>query len=295
MSPKEDLFQRWLGQKTEESKTSQSAKNSYPEVPEDRRPSPTLNGKLADYLHSQERRKIALESYSGPEQPWTISDAPTRAAVAMALILASHLTRFAGTSMDDAKLDHARDSLMHMFGAKDAVRIEAEAYDLLSWFAGAMNPDWRETVEPEEDLSQGETSEDAILRIISDAIAHQYDLEMRYYTGSRGAFSTRRITPQEIIAEKYLVAFCHTRQEKRIFRLTRIVKLTPVDENSQPLENRLCYPSAADTRVPELPRVSLESVEKKHAKSPKKASGKSRESEEPKKSAPDSGIQKTLF
>ena len=290
MAPKEDLLELWLQQRKEKSapKTAQpqpaargngrdgdaSGSAPMPDVPADRRPTPTLSGKLADYLAQKERRDIEPEHYDADDRPWTAEDAGTKTALAVSLVLAAHIARFAGTTIDEKKLLAARDSLMRLFGPRDAVKIEVEAYSLMSWFAGAIDPEWRAEADAAPQ-PEGETSRAAMLQILEDAIRDGHDLMMHYYTSSRSAFSDRRITPIDVTAEKYLVAYCHTRREKRVFRLSRIVRLVPVDADEVPIADGLCYPNAQDTRVPALPKVSLGAAVgagegKPKAKSPKK-------------------------
>ena len=248
---KESQFEQWLKNrsaeitKNEPSLLASSASSDSP-VPQmdpsndpvtDARhlPPPLLSGKLADYLSTKKPRefKESPERLISKNVPITITDNDVRAAVAMSVILASHLTRFASTTISEAALLQFREQILKTFGAHDAVLLEIEAYDLLKWFAGAMNEEWMASVpvvSQKED--QGLLDHIAVLK---RAIDEKLDLDMTYYTGTRAEFSTRRITPIEIDAEKYLIAYCHTRKENRRFRLSRILSLNWVEPTQHTL------------------------------------------------------------
>ncbi len=248
---KESQFEQWLKNrsaeitKNEPSLLASSASSDSP-VPQmdpsndpvtDARhlPPPLLSGKLADYLSTKKPRefKESPERLISKNVPITITDNDVRAAVAMSVILASHLTRFASTTISEAALLQFREQILKTFGAHDAVLLEIEAYDLLKWFAGAMNEEWMASVpvvSQKED--QGLLDHIAVLK---RAIDEKLDLDMTYYTGTRAEFSTRRITPIEIDAEKYLIAYCHTRKENRRFRLSRILSLNWIEPTQHAL------------------------------------------------------------
>lgn len=247
---KETQFERWLKDRADEKKTPEppdSAISSLPTLDRTDEPitdarhlaPPLLSGKLATYLSEQKPREFhgANRPLISPNVPLTINDTETRAAVAMAVILTSHLTRFASTTISETALLQFRDQILKTFGAHDAVRLEIEAYDLLNWFAGAMNDSWAvHTPDSTRDEDKGLQDHIAVLK---RAIDEKLDLDMSYYTGTRGEFSTRRITPIEINAEKYLIAYCHTRKENRRFRLSRILSLNWVNPPQSSLFDRL--------------------------------------------------------
>lgn len=245
-----------------------------------RRSKPLLSGKLATHLAEQSPRVLRTRNTpfkSNPPQV-VLSDVQEQAVVAMALVLAAHLTRFASTRFSEETLTTVRDQILHGFEAKDAVRIEVEAYDLLNWFAGAMNPDWQMRQPESTEIVNGETSAKALLEIIDKAIKEQRDLRLRYYTGSRGEFSERIITPIAVSAEKYLVAFCHLRGEERVFRLSRIVSLSPINATQSDGTAPLSYPNPNDTRLPDLPMDDEKSIPKKTRKSKKSESSSHKQS-----------------
>lgn len=274
MSDKDDLLTRWLNQRDIANRAMaqnasdvnvsrhqnppkhKSSAQTTPQKPPAHLASPHLTGKLADHLEQQAPRIIqnAAHQFSSENIPWTAEDLSTRAAITTALILTSHIIRFANTKLSAQHLIQARDSLLRSFKADDAVYMEVEAYELLQWLAAAIDSNWQPKTSYNEQNTIAETSEDALIQIISNAIHYQHDLEMKYYTGSSGKFSKRRITPIEITAEKFLIAYCHLRQEERVFRLSRIVTLCPAD-NAPEHAPKLCYPSLSDTTLPPLPQT----------------------------------------
>ncbi len=267
-----------------------------PETPIASRATPILIGKLATYLSKKPPRKLPnkLEKWSSKDKPWTIDNVQTKAIVAMALILASDLTRFASTTFSEPHLIKARNEILADFSAREAVKIEVEAYELLRWFAASMNENWNVQDTPSDTSSTPETSEAAIINIITRAIHNHFDLNMRYYTSSSGKFSERRITPIEVTAEKFLIAFCHLRNEERVFRLSRIVQLSPADGSNDP---SLIYPNPDDTKLPPLeaptPKKKTPSKKSSKPKTPRpKSPQKSEKTASPKSEKPSAP---TLF
>lgn len=277
----DDLISLWLNHFQDDNDTSPNNQNTpssatenvskpvqdTPETPIASRATPILIGKLATYLAKQPPRNLPnkLEKWSSKDKPWTIDNVQTKAIVAMALILASDLTRFASTTFSEPHLIKARNELLADFSAREAVKIEVEAYELLRWFAASMNETWSLQNAPSDTPSTPETSEAAIINIMTRAIRDHFDLNMRYYTSSSGKFSERRITPIEVTAEKFLIAFCHLRNEERVFRLSRIVRLSPADGSNDP---SLIYPNPDDTKLPPL---EVPKTKKKSSSSSKKS------------------------
>ena len=58
---------------------------------------PLLNGRLAEYLSTRKRRELpgGTDPITSKQQDYIIGDLQERAATAMALVLASHIVRFA--------------------------------------------------------------------------------------------------------------------------------------------------------------------------------------------------------
>ena len=230
----EDRLKSYLENEKSRTKSGEiNLKTGGPETSANaRRPDPVLRGKLADYLGNQAgRRQFESIDLSGKRiDPWVIDDAQKRAAIALSLIITSHLAKFAGTGIGTRAINDARDEALRSIEGRDAVRLDVEAYELLNWFAAAIDPQWQENAARHSEIVKASASEDILNRILERAIREKIDLKMRYYTGSRGEFSERIITPIAISAEKYLIAYCHSRQEERVFRLSRILQLSPVSD-----------------------------------------------------------------
>ncbi len=289
MSTNKDLLSIWMehqqnksdeSQTTEPKLSSPSAKDSQPPetpiIPPERRAKASLSGRLSEFLAKQPPRDIvsSSEKLESKHESWSIDDRDDRAVVAMSLILASHLVRFGQTRLSENHLLQTRDSILHTMTASDAVRVEVEAYEILNWFAGAMNDSWKEKKAEQDDCQVDPEACSSVESIIQYAIQNHIDLEMHYYTGSRGEFSERRITPIEITAEKYLIAFCHLRNEERVFRLSRIVQLSPAEKT--PGYEKLCYPRGKDTLLPPLPALPDVKKPDKSASSSRKTAQKSK-------------------
>lgn len=66
---------------------------------------------------------------------------------------------------------------------------------------------------------------DNILIIILDAFMKKKQLEISYYHPKRDTYQNRQVSPQDLFYDTggwYLSAYCHLRQERRVFRLDRI-------------------------------------------------------------------------
>lgn len=72
----------------------------------------------------------------------------------------------------------------------------------------------------------------AVLHFIEDAIQAGAPLEIVYYTASRDETTTRVVEPRRIEwrgRTPYLVAYCRTRQDERVFRVDRIQQVRKVN------------------------------------------------------------------
>ncbi len=271
----DDLLSRWMNRSQAEITASDVTPESReivqkgvtpdvsgeaPLAPNRRFMPPLLSGRLADFLSTQQPRHIHGdgESMTSKDVDFEIKDVQTRAVVAMSIILTSHLTRFGATTLSEASLNQVREQIMRTFSAHDAVRIEVEAYDLLNWFAGVMNESWAMSTSVTSLSSPSQCMQNHVA-MIERAITDKRDLEMRYYTGTRGEFSTRRISPIKIEAEKYLIAYCHSRKEERKFRLTRILSLNWIDSMlpSPPSVSELPVSIENDESLPNIPSSNV--------------------------------------
>lgn len=192
-----------------------------------------LSGRLAERLslHSPRVTKAVKLGVKSRGEPLVVDDMPSKLVLAMSLLLTSHLVHYAQSGFSETRLIELRDALLSEFSAADNVGLEVEVYDLLNWFASAIDPHWDASSEGLEDpslLAHGYSQVVVIERAISEGRL----LFMHYYSGGRGEFTQRRIKPLEISAEKYLIAFCYLRGEERVFRLSRIVALREIDSET---------------------------------------------------------------
>lgn len=80
--------------------------------------------------------------------------------------------------------------------------------------------------------------EQKFLPIIEEAITKSRSLDIEYYSIGRDQQSRRRVDPYLLLLYSghwYLVGYCHLRQEVRMFKASRILKVKPGKENSYSL------------------------------------------------------------
>lgn len=215
---------------------------------------PALNGRLAEFLSHVPARSVdeTLQKLAVNGETWCVSDPEEKAAVAIAMTLTSHIIRFSRSIISENTFNRVRDRLLCEFSAGDAIHVEEEAYALIHWFAHAFDAPFRAETEKGDENGGDECHDRTVIGVLEAAIRAHCDLNMRYYTGTRKEFSERRITPIEVTAEKFLKAYCHTRLEERVFRISRIVRLSPFDSA---VANPECYTfPCQSSEAPEPPR-----------------------------------------
>jgi predicted DNA-binding transcriptional regulator YafY len=176
---------------------------------------PTLKGPLLERLRRAEPRPPAGEWISGAVQSAPrLGRAEEVGAAALGLLLLDGFRR-AGGAKPSARA--AQEALEHLLGALEPqarVAVEVEAYEVLQWLSRALDL-------PEESPQDARPSDK--LALIQRAIEQERDLELRYLVaGSKPELAWRRVTPWRLDAQKYLHAFCHLRQDERVFRLSRV-------------------------------------------------------------------------
>ncbi|MCA9521803.1 MAG: WYL domain-containing protein [Myxococcales bacterium] len=111
--------------------------------------------------------------------------------------------------------------------------IQVETAGILDWLSGALAllpaddepwPTWHET---EADLEQH-------LATIRRAMDEKLDLEIHYYSHWRREMTIRRVTPIKLDAARYLQAYCHLRDDERVFRLSRIHEVALAAPSEEP-------------------------------------------------------------
>ncbi len=84
-----------------------------------------------------------------------------------------------------------------------------------------------------------------VLKPLLEAFWRSCDLQIGYYHPERNQTEPRRLSPMKLFFENggwYLVGYCHLRQEKRTFRLDRIVSITCLDEENLYMDSQLTLP-----------------------------------------------------
>jgi len=154
-----------------------------------------------------------------------------RAALLVGSLVLKELRKKRGTRVGKRVLDRIIKKLSKEFSADTLTLLEEESEAIGSWLeSGEVETDesyyddfWFERPRyPEHTYSTTET-----LPLIEQAIKEAFDVEMDYYTRSRGEFTTRRITPQSLDGDM-LYAYCHLRKEDRVFKVSRIQRLKKV-------------------------------------------------------------------
>lgn len=190
---------------------------------------PTIKGRIAERLEGAEPRFEEGDSeMEFPDEPAEIVfDSPEeRGAVALACLIVENLKELGGTRAPKRALQSAARKTLETFDRKEVMEIEIEAYEILLWLASAIDPEWsRQEPEEIEEISP----ESSKLELLRWSIGGHHDLMMEYYTHGRGELTERRVTPISLEAETYLHGYCHLRRDDRVFRISRIAELWPVE------------------------------------------------------------------
>jgi predicted DNA-binding transcriptional regulator YafY len=192
---------------------------------------PTIKGRIAERLQRAESRYEEGDAeLEFPDSPGRVvlETAEERGAVALAGLILENFREQGGSKAPKRALERVVRKTLETFDRKEVMELEIEAYEILLWIGSAIDEDWARQ-EPEE--VDEITPASSKLDVIRWAIAGHYDLEMDYYTHSRGEITHRRVTPISLEAETYLHAYCHLRRDDRVFRISRIAELRPVDEH----------------------------------------------------------------
>lgn len=86
---------------------------------------------------------------------------------------------------------------------------------------------------------------DDVLKPILEALWRSCDLQLSYYHPERNTTESRCFSPIELQFGDggwYIIGYCHLREEKRTFRLDRIVSITCMDEDNLYINRELSLP-----------------------------------------------------
>ena len=224
---------------------------------------PSIRGRITERLERAPSRNADDEPLEFPETPGDVllRTADERGVVALACLLLENLREHGGTRAQGRPLDNVLRRILETFGPKEVMDIEVEAYEILLWIGGAIDDDWQ----PETPDEPGEIDPTANhLELVRWAIGGGVDLEMDYYSRSRGELTHRRITPISLEAETYLHAYCHLRRDERVFRISRIGDLQPVggwpdapDDDEPPVDDAENSTEVSDEKPDDTNQMSL--------------------------------------
>lgn len=193
---------------------------------------PTIKGRIAERLErATPRFEEQDREMEFPDEPGEvrIESPEERGAMALACLILENLREMGGTKAPKRALESVARKALETLDRKEVMEIEIEAYEILLWIASAVDPEWsRQEPEEIEEISP----ESSKLEMIRWAIGGHNDLMMEYYTHSRGEITRRRVTPISLEAETYLHGYCHLRRDDRVFRISRVAELHPVEDDA---------------------------------------------------------------
>jgi len=190
---------------------------------------------LSQHLTRLEARSDVAEvlKYSEPDAPVALDRGDELAAAAVALLVLERIAEGGGSAVPVRQLRALRDRVTRPFTSTDVMKFEVEAYRSLGWLAG-LDPNPPPPPPPDVETEPGDDrvrydANAPPIDLIRRAIAEDFDLDMTYYTQSRGQVNRRRVSPLHLQAETYLHAYCHSRRGERVFRISRIADIRPID------------------------------------------------------------------
>lgn len=191
---------------------------------------PSIKGEVMRRLREADPRDDDDDLDFDGDERFELDGQEEAGAVAIALVLLENIGRHAGTRVPMRDVRGVLERLLPTLSARELMSVEREAYRTMQWLGEAIDPAMDDDVEPPPERVGPETNLELILR----AIRAGFDLEMEYFTGARTELTQRRITPHSVEAERYLHAYCHKRQDDRVFRLSRIGRMWPAGGYTAP-------------------------------------------------------------
>ncbi len=186
---------------------------------------PTITNRIAERLSRAESRSDgeALE-FSDSQGSVSYTSANDRSSVALALLILKNLRDHGASRIPKRSVEKPLRDVLDTMSAKEIMDVEIETYELLLWIGKAIDPDWKNEIEPDA----SDPASNDIDGLVRWAINNGVDLELDYYARQSGELTHRKITPISFEAEKYIHAFCHLRHAERVFRISRIAELRPI-------------------------------------------------------------------
>ncbi len=207
---------------------------------------PSIKGEVMRRLREGAPRDDDDELRFDGDESFELVEKSEAGAVAIALVLLENIGRNNGTRVPMRTVRALLERLLPTLSARELMGVEREAYRTMQWVGEAIDPAM-DDVDPAPPEREGPETH---LELIRRAIENVFDLEMEYFTGARTELTRRRITPHSVEAERYLHAYCHKRQDDRVFRLSRIGRIWPSDGYVAP-------PKVAPPVVPKHPGSQL--------------------------------------
>lgn len=171
---------------------------------------------------------------SAPPAPIAINRAHDISAMVVGLMVLKHVEETGRTRLHERAIQAAIESLTHHLHPEHQMRLEVEAYEIVDWLSGPYHQESPNSADVTEHGVVYDPS-CSIPEMVREAVAKGFDLKIDYYSSKRAEMNTRVISPRAIAAEAYVRAWCHVRNDERIFRMERIRRAVPV--NGKPRRN----------------------------------------------------------
>lgn len=188
---------------------------------------------LSQYLDSLNPREDATAplKVSTPSQFEVLDQPGDMESAAVAVWLLEKIAAHKGTKLALRSVRNLRERILKAFDERDIMSIEVEAYNAAAWLVGLTDRPVNAPPPPRKsrlDAIYYDPST-SVFDLLKRSIVEKFDVEIMYYTHSRGELSRRMVSPIHIEAETYLHAYCHQRRSERVFRVSRIAEIHPVD------------------------------------------------------------------
>jgi hypothetical protein len=203
---------------------------------------------LNEYLSQLTAREESLIELANKKTENTlhIDQVEELTGLCVSVMLLERISQHEGSSLPKRAIQSLRKRVEKLFSPEDLMRMEVESYDTLCWLVNLEKVPQEEQEKPQiADPQKEEIKYDrdaTSTHLINQSIEKKFDVEITYYTQSRGQLNRRTITPLHIEAETYLHAFCHARKDERVFRLSRIAEVHPVDGVPNPKKKTVKAP-----------------------------------------------------
>lgn len=198
---------------------------------------PSIKGRVIERLRDAPEREVEGGElrFKGFGPDFKIEGDSERGAAALACLILEQIRRHGGTRISERSVNALLERLMGSFSQQELMDIEVEAYEIFEWLGQSIAPD--SSLPPSEEIEAlSPPPNHSVVTTIERAIELRRDLVIQYFTGGRAELTRRRVTPLRLEAEKYLHAYCHKRQDDRVFRVSRVRQVSWLNEAPPPLQ-----------------------------------------------------------